>query len=375
VVRYEPSLLPELTRFYRDIWDPAATEASVAASRAAEARTNPVAAGEEVPTFLFLKDGEAIGHLSTLPVLWAWDGAVRPAWWLTGFMVRPEHRNGPVGFLVLKEAIRHLDLALSLTVSAASSRLFRSLGFADLGPVTNHIRVLRPRAILRRLDFASLGLEKIPAPLRRMTATVRFEPLASIVAAALNAGLHGWSGVRSFGSGVPGVEPESPLRQDALEAMWQACRTGLVHGAVRDGAYLVRRYPIAPGGYRQVVALEKGAPVGGAWIRAPRNDGDPRLRGIRIATLSDFLYPASAPDVGIRVLTGAERAARRTGADALLASTNHRPTVELLRRRGFVPFPANLIFLMRDARNELPGSVTPADLWLSRGDMNADSVF
>jgi len=35
----------------------------------------------------------------------------------------------------------------------------------------------------------------------------------------------------------------------------------------------------------------------------------------------------------------------------------------------------NLRFLVRDARKELPGATALEDWWVSRGDMNADSVF
>jgi hypothetical protein len=110
-------------------------------------------------------------------------------------------------------------------------------------------------------------------------------------------------------------------------------------------------------------------------IRAPRVNGDQRLRGIRVATLSDLVYDPARADVGLALLAGAERTARRLDADALMASTAHPAHGPLLKRRGFLRFAGNLHLLVRDAAGMLPGPTTLNEWWVLRGDMNADMVF
>ncbi len=78
VVRVDERYLPELTEFYRTVWTPEATVDGVRDARARLAARNLAAPGEEIPTFLFLLDGRAIGHLSTIPFRLAAGGSEWP---------------------------------------------------------------------------------------------------------------------------------------------------------------------------------------------------------------------------------------------------------------------------------------------------------
>ena len=373
VVPFEASHLPALAAFYRDIWDPEASEESVARARAEGAAHNPVAPGSEVPTFLFVQGDTILGHLSTIPVqVWTGNGQ-RPAYWFIGFMVRPEHRNGPVGALLLREAVRRLELTLSLTVALPSVRLFRAVGFTDLGLVPNYIRVLRAGRVLPRLDLAALGVEGLPRVVRAGIAVARQPLITPLAGAMAQLGLEALAVARSWRAA--GRISEGGGKGESVEDLWTGARGRMGLVAARDDAYLTRRYESAGDPYR-VVRLHRGGELCGvAYVRAPREEGDPRLRGIRVATLSDVLFPLDKPGLGLRLIRGAEVAARDLGADALLASMSHREIRPLLARRGFVPAGGNLRFLVRDARGELPGNTALDDWWVSRGDMNADSVF
>ena len=370
---FEPRHLPALAAFYRDIWDPAATEASVARARAEAAAHNPVAPGSEVPTFLFCQGGVVLGHLSTIPVqLWT-GGGERPAYWFIGFMVRPEQRNGPVGALLLREAVKQLELTLSLTVALPSVRLFRATGFQELGIVPNYIRVLRAGNVLRRLDLEAVGLTSLPGPLRAAIGLAQRPALAAVAGSVAQLAVGTLATLRSFG-GHGRFARTTPARSE-LDPLWEEVRGGMGLLAARDGAYLERRYQTENGPYRAVELHFGGRFRGAAYVREPRADSDPRLKGIRVATLSDLMFPTERPDLGLRLLRGAEIVARELGADALLASLSHRTVPPLLLRRGFVKVGGNLRFLVRDARKELPGATALEDWWVSRGDMNADSVF
>lgn len=372
VARYEPHHLAALADFYRDTWDPDATPARVASARADGARRNPVSPGSEVPTYLLLQDGRVLGHLSTIPVLVDALGERRPAYWFIGFMVRPEHRNGPIGYLLLKEASRALELTLSLTVATASVRLFKAVGFSEMGIAANFIRLLRPGRVLRRIDLDAVGLGRLPGPVRRVVGLAQLPGLAEAAGAVSLAGVEAWSALRSpwGGVAVEGVPPEG------LDDLWTRVAPSLGNAAVRDGGYLDHRYPTGERGPYEAVRLMEGPLVrGAAYVRRPRDDGDPRLKGIRIATLSDWIFDLRRPADGLRLLAGAERAARAMGADALLVSASHRAARPMLARRAYLPFAGNLVYLIRDNRGTLPGTTTLADWWVSRGDMNADSVF
>lgn len=190
--------------------------------------------------------------------------------------------------------------------------------------------------------------------------------------------LQAWAGV----SGRPprglrrhvGIAPDA----DAIDALWLRARAQLTAATVRDARALVDRYGPAGAGESAYVWVSVSDRVGltaVGTVRRPRADGDPRLRGVRVATLSDLLFPADREDAGLAVLAAAEDAARDLGADALLCSASAPVVGRLLRARAYLPLAGNVHFLLRD---ELPGAAWPGritDWWLTRGDGEADGVF
>jgi hypothetical protein len=111
-------------------------------------------------------------------------------------------------------------------------------------------------------------------------------------------------------------------------------------------------------------------------LRQPRPDGDERLKGIRVATLADALYAPSRPDAGLALLGAIEQAARRIGADAVLATSSAPAFQQLLRRQWYLPLSGNVHFLFRDVAGEAPAfGHSLAEWWISRGDGQADDVF
>jgi RimJ/RimL family protein N-acetyltransferase len=370
--------IPALADFYRAMWDPTVSAGSVAASRTRAAASNPAEPGRPHPTFLLLIDGTAVGHITTHPARF-WDGnAAHVGHWLDGFMVLPEHRNGMIGFHVLREATRALPLAGTLTVSAASRRLFEALGYRNLGQLTNHLLLLRPAKFFRRVDLAALGLEeRLPRALMR---AARFAQRSGAVVPAgwlLDGAQRAWAGIAKLRArGVDAAVCDGSPAADDLDALWARCRGGYAFAAVRDAAYLHWRYPAAEGRYQFVLAREGGEPVGLAVVRRPRpGKDDARLRGLSVAVLSDLLLPMDRLDAAPALLRAAAVAARRHGADALLASVSHAAARRALTAFGFVPVPANLHFLLRDAEVSRRFAGELGEWWLTRGDCAADSSF
>lgn len=362
-----------LAAFYRETWDAAATGASVHAARRAAAARNPVHPGEPPPTFLFLANGRPVGHLTTIPVrLWTAAGE-RPAHWLKGLMVLPAHRNGPVGFFLLREALAQLELALSAAVAPEARTLLQAAGLTDLGPLPNAVRVLNPARVLRSIDPDAVGAA-LPRPLRAAAARVRRSPVLSTLAGTLlRAAAAGWTGARGGSGGRDAVVlPE--LRPGEVSRLWARVRRGLSAAPSRDAACLRARYGME-GGYRLLGVYEGGVLAGFAAVRPPRPDGDPRLGGARVATVSELVAPVDRPAVLRALLQGAETVARSLDADALLCTASHPAARDALRRRAYLPFPGNVHLLLREPPGTAPLPRALAAWWLTRGDSHADEVF
>ena len=337
VTRFVPGYLGPLVDFYRDSWDPTATPERVAKGRADDASHNLVAAGEDFPTYLFVQQDRILGHLTTIPVRLRAGDTDRPAYWLIGFMVRPEYRNGPLGFLLLKRAVAELELTLSLTVQQATVRLLTAVGFREIGVLPNYVRLIQPHRVLAKLDLDALGLTGLPGPVRAMVRLTRLRAASVVVGLAARAALCAWTTLNGRpGGGLVG-RSSIEMPDASLDSLWYSCRDVLGCAGVRDAAYLKWRYDTSStGAYRTVEVTEATVLRGIAVVRVPRVEGDPRLRGIRVATLSDLVYDPTRTRVGLALLAEAERVARLLDADVLLVSASHRAHGAVLRRRGFV---------------------------------------
>jgi hypothetical protein len=370
-VRVDEGHAELLAGFYRATWDAGATASGVRAARRRAAAANPVAPGEEVPTFLFVAGGRALGHLTTLPVrLWN-GGRLVAAHWLKGLMVLPEARNGPVGYYLLREAVRHLPVTMAMVVAPEARRLFGAVGFAELGTLPDTLRVLEPGRVLARLDAEALA-GSLPPWARGVLPRLQRSPAGCAVAGWLaSAALAAWSAVADSPRTHRGwVLPELPAGDAAR--LWVRMRRLLAAAPARDAARLAARYGEA--GYRLVGVRERGELVALGAVRPPRPGGDPRLHGIRLATLSELLCLPGHSAAARALLATAEQVARGLEADALLCAASHVSMAQPLRRRAYLRAPGSVHVLLRaPADAGLPGSI--ARWWLTRGDSNADEGF
>ncbi len=366
--------------FYREVWDPEATAESVIAARRLDAERNVAAPGEPTPTALVLEGTRVIGYCGSIAQR-LWDGREeRPAYWVKGLMVLPEFRSGPVGYLVVKELARHLDCSTILTVAPAARRLFGALGYTDLGAVPNWVRPLRPHVMANRLDLATLGLGNLPgwvgagvqAARRTGVATLAGRTAGLLLDAAVTAArLPAWS--------LDTTDTMPPTVAE-LDQLWLSARDSISASPVRDGTYLSRRFLHAPAEsgdnpYTVVGARDGGGLVGAAALRRPRTTSDARLAGLRVATLSDIVFPLDRPDAGLATLGAIERQARAAGADALTCMTSHASLSVLLRRQGYLRLGGNVHFFLRDVTGAGPWPMDLGAWWLARGDGESDASF
>ena len=371
----EDEHLPLLADFVRKVWSPEIQADKLRAARAQAAASNPADPGEAPPTFLFLLDGQAVGHLTTIPTRLQCGEWIGPAHWLKGFWVLPEHRNGPIGAMLVREAARRLDCLLATVVDEAPRRVFGAFKMQDLGTLTEHIRLLRPQRVLQRLDASAFGFGS--NRLLRNALGIARQPGISHLGGALvrsALALRGAvaAGARDLDVGLDGQQDDA-----GLDALWTRVAGELELTPVRDAAYRRRLYGSEPDRRYRILSLERkgsrGEPVAWASIRAPRDgEGDPRLRGIRVATLSDVVVPLSRPEHGLALLREAESVARDQGADALLCSTSHPGLRHWLSQRAFVRVGGSLHLA---ARGPKAGPPLPPSLdawWLTRADGGAD---
>jgi hypothetical protein len=372
VVRVDENVhLPLLRDFIREVWTSSLSLEALRASRQQAAAKNLANPGEPLPTFLFLLGGRAVGHLTTIPTRFRWGGVEGPAHWLKGFWVLEEHRNGPIGALLVRRAAQELDCLLATVVDRAPRRVFEAFKLRDVGVLTDHVRLLRPERVIAqiRLDAIDLGER---AWLRRAHAIARQPGIAHLLGAAVRVGCGAYAGLVGAGAHVrvARTRPEP----EALDRFWRSTAEDVPYGVVRDGAYLAATHD--PESDLFVVLERNGALAGWARVRRPRTSGtDPRLAGLRVASLSDVVVSPAREEDGLALLRAAEGVAREAGADALLCGASHGRLKGWLERRAFVPVGSRVHFA---ARGPASAEATPESAeacWLTRADGGADEGF
>src|SRR5262245_55677658 len=166
-------------RFCRAIWPNSSNQAPSSSAVSAERQAGQV----EPPTFVFVKGDDIVGHVATIPVQLSALANTVAAHWIVGFMVLPEHRNGLVGPLLIKEVNRSLDCALSLHVERPVSRILTGLKWVHRGVLPQYLRVLDARGVSRNLQ---------PSAVKALSQRADDAPMPRGFAESLMRTLGGW---------------------------------------------------------------------------------------------------------------------------------------------------------------------------------------
>jgi hypothetical protein len=369
-----------IAAFYREVWDANATQESVLAAMRLGAIHNVAAAGVQLPVALVFSGTRIVGYCGSIAQR-LWDGAEeRPAYWVKGLMVLRDYRNGPVGYLAVRELTSRLPCATVLTVAPAARRLFAALGYRDLGAVHNWVKPLRPGVIANQLDLEAVGLRSLPRWVGSGVRIAQRTGAAALVAQATGAGMEAFSSFsRLTTSHFEETVDEAPSRED-LDAVWMEARSNLKASPVRDGNYLVTRFGAhssheQANPYKFIAIRERGRLVSVAALRNPRMTPDPRLGTIRVATISDLVFPLTKPQAGLATLGAIATAARGGGADAVTCMTSHRGIGRLLKRQGYLRLSGNVHFFLRDVNAPEHWPTDLSSWWLGRGDGESDATF
>jgi len=127
--------------------------------------------------------------------------------------------------------------------------------------------------------------------------------------------------------------------------------------------------------YQILTAREAGTMVGFAAVRRPKVASDPRLRGLRVATLSDIVVPPERTDIVLALLAAAEHIAQSAEADAVLCTSADPRLIALLKRQAYMPASANIHFFLRDRAGLAQWPIELQSWCLARGDGESDEVF
>jgi GNAT superfamily N-acetyltransferase len=376
VVPANPSHDHVLASFFREAWNSDSSARKVSEARAAAAATNTTDRGQPFPTVVAVQGERVIGYCSTLP-LTIWDGhQERTGYWIKGLMVLPPFRRGPLGFLLLQSLTRQLPLAAAVTVHPASRRLFGALGYRDGGAIPNFLHPLSLGRLLRRVDPE---LVRNPAKGRSLPVALR-----AVQAMGLATGLGRIGEFMLQARAVTRARPRNlevhvgpaPEGND-LNELWSRTRMEMAPSPVRDSAALLSRY--GAGGldepYRYVTVLQQNRVVAVAVVRRPRPESDPRLHGLRVATVSDIMFDPRHPVAGQAALRGARTAAKEMRADAILTTASHSGCIRVLQRSGYLRVPANIHFFLRDTAGVSELAAELGRWWLTRGDGHSDETF
>jgi hypothetical protein len=375
---YDQSMAEAFGRFCRAIW-PDAQDRGPSAESADHRQEEHAGARLDAPTFVFVKGDEIIGHVATIPVRLTVLAKTVAAHWIVGFMVRPEHRNGLVGPLLIKEVNRSLDCALSLFVEPPVLRILAGLKWVHKGVLPQYLRVLNARGVSRNLQLSAV--KALASSAGDTAGAVSSGSVESMIRAAggwaLAIGQAIWVGLTIV------CRPRTSLLEvreeqgfdDSYSMLWQAVSGQFGACLARDQKYLQGRFGRDSDRYRVFGCRRANRLLGYCIVKTRQFSSDQRMGNMKVGTIVDCLFDPAAPAVFQALLDSVIETCAREGVDAVLCTASHAAVRRLLRRSGFLAIPGNLNFAFHN-RTDVPLQDIPLESWhIMRGDSDADQNF
>lgn len=380
-VRLSRDHIGAYAEFVRRTWDPTATSEDLEAALGDGGEATGRRALSDRETFICLSGGKVVGQVGTIPIELLRSGREEPAHWIKGLWVLPEFQGTVVAFLLMKEVTEAVGgPQLVLAVRRDVHRLLDAVGFRDVGEVPNFVRPIDASRILRRARVSELDSVELPPGGARLLDLGRRTGLVRAGGAALQAAVDARAVIRAGVSSSPDVRLTDRVPVEACDGLWETVRSSLTASPVRDGTYLRERYSLEGDGHYTFVEAREGTDlVGFAALRRPGEDGDHRLGGVRVASLSELVFRPGDRAAGLGLIRGAVEGAREVDADAVFCSATDESARDALGRGGFFRIGGNMHLLFRPADGEADrSSATPcglADWWITRGDGYSDENF
>jgi hypothetical protein len=357
-------------------WDANATPERVREWLRTAAAQNPFEPGAGPPLVGVFVGPLLVACLTSIPTRF-WNGRdFAPAHWLKGFWVLEQYRDGLIGYLLLKEMLKHVGLAASMPAAFAPIRLSVALGMLDLGAVRNYIQPLRIARILRRLDPELLKLNGISKSASNALKFAKIPPAAFAAEALIGLCLQALrlpSALTARGLTTQ-LGDQLPSEAD-LDSLWARARGVVSSCATRSGAYLRWRYERdANARYWFASCWRQAELVGLAVVQRPERLDDPRLAGLVIGSVVDLVLDPSCSGALASVLGATRRWARSQNYDALLLTMSHLKLRARAMRAGYIPMAGNIHLMLRDPGGK-HGLSPNLDTWMvTRGDAWSDHL-
>jgi len=376
---YDRSMGGAFDRFCHVIWPNSRNGASTSAVRFDGSKEGQAASTQDPPTFVFIKGDDIVGHVTTIPVQLTSFAKTVAAHWIVGFMVLPEHRNGLVGPLLIKEVNRSLDCALSLHVELPVLRILTGLEWVHKGVLPQYLRVLNARGVSRNLQLS--GIKALNLHTGDTTAAVPCRFVESFIRMlggwGLAVGQALWVGLTIVARprAVPVEVREEQEFDDSYNQLWQAVKGRFGACVARDQEYLQGRFGRNPERYRVLGCRQENRLLGYCIVKTKQFSNDPRMGNMKVRTIVDCLFDPAAPAAFQTLLDGVLKMCAREGVHAVLCTASHAAVRQLLRANGFLAIPGNLNFAYHN-RTNVPLQDIPLEAWhLMRGDSDADQNF
>jgi hypothetical protein len=379
VCLYGDHLAGALQEFCRTVW-PGSYRGTPSTRPLSEAGSTPAEANRAAtPTFLFLKDEKAVGHVATIPVRLSLPSGVVSAHWIVGFMVLPEYRNGLVGPLLIKEVNRALDCAMSLHVEPPVLRILTGLKWVHKGVLPQYLCLLNAGAVLENLRPSVVAAVKSgdgrgPSFLRSYLKNRYVRRIGGI---GLALAQQIWIGM-TFPARPTQLRADI-RREEALDDsytdLWQSVAGQFGASLVRDRAALQARFGAKMERYRLLACRRDKELLGYCIVKVKSFSNDARMGNMKVGTIVDCLYDPREPSVLQSLLAEAVQLFRQEGAHVILCTASFKAIRQVLVRNGFFKIPGNLNFACH-VRSPLALEEIPFEAWhLMRGDSDADQNF
>jgi hypothetical protein len=357
-------------------WDANATSDGVRRWLRTAAAENPFEPGAEPPLVGVFVGPLLVACLTSIPTRF-WNGREFAAGhWLKGFWVLEQYRDGLIGYLLLKEMLKHVGLAASMPAALVPQRLSVALGMIDLGAIRNYIEPLRIARILRKLDAELLKLNGLSRPASIALRFAKFPPVAYAADSLISLCLAALRLPSAFAARTltTRVEERLPSESD-LDGLWDRARGSVSSCATRSGAYMRWRYERGENDrYSFASCWHQNDLVGLAVVQRPERLDDPRLAGLVIGSMVDLVLDPRCPAALSSVLEAARRWAKSLNYDALLLTMSNLALRAPVMKAGYVPMTGNIHLMLRDpgGKNGLRPNL---DTWMvTRGDAWSDHL-
>lgn len=367
-----------IAEFFRAVgWDPHATPEGTREMLRALAADNPFEPGKAPPAVGVFVGSRLAGFVTTIPTQF-WNGKeYTSGYWLKGYTVLEEFRNGPIAYLLLKEMLKHVGLVASMPAPLGARQLSVALGMRDLGAVRDYIKPLRPARILRKLDISRFEhLNSLPLAESVAVKVAKITPFAYALGAVITVGLTvlllpSVVSARRVTAQLSGQLPD----EAALDSLWARAQRAKNPSAIRSGAYLRWRYERGTKGRYWFSSAWRGEDlVGLAVLAHPQRPDDSRIAGLGIGSVVDLVLDPDCPAALPGVLDMARRWAKSAHYDALLLTASLGALRGPLLRAGYLQMPGNIHLLVRDPGGR-HGFSTDLGVWnVTRGDAWGDHV-